>query len=173
MKRLFVILSIFLFIVTAEARGIKRVRKSLVEIGPKASFYIGEDVWFGIGAEVVANPRSNFGIRFNITELVFGNGTAFYLNGGDFAFSGSSLDALIYFPLTQLEPYALAGLGFWIFNPPGQGDTHTTLNFRFGMGFKFPTNPKTNLFIEPGIIVYSNGETKAMFRLSFGARFGI
>ncbi|MEO0095766.1 MAG: hypothetical protein ABIL66_07735 [candidate division WOR-3 bacterium] len=167
-----IILLVILFALVAQAKGIRRTG-SLVELGPKASFYIGEDVYFGIGGECVVNPVKSFGIRLNITEVIFGNGTEFYLNSGGIAFSGMSFDGLFYIPMAGIEPYVHGGFGFDIFDPSGPADTHTFFSFRFGMGLNYSINPSTKVFVEPGIILYDAGNTETMFRLSFGARFGI
>uniref|UniRef100_A0A7C4XFH2 Outer membrane protein beta-barrel domain-containing protein n=1 Tax=candidate division WOR-3 bacterium TaxID=2052148 RepID=A0A7C4XFH2_UNCW3 len=165
-------LTLFLLLF-AQAKGVKRFTHSNVEIAPKASLYIGEDAYFGIGAEGVVNPVRQIGIRLNITEIIFGNGTHFYLNSGNWSLSGLSLDGLFYIPMAEMEPYVHSGLGFEIFNPPGGGGIHTFFSFRFGMGLSYPVNPKTKVFVEPGIIIYDAGNTETVFRLSFGARFGI
>jgi len=174
MKKIVLFLLLLMFF--APAKGIKRFHHSVFDIAPKASFYIGEDAYFGIGAECVVNPVKQIGIRLNITELTFGNGTYFYLNylnSGEWGLSGLSLDGLFYIPMTEIEPYVHGGLGFEIFDPPGPGDTHTFFSFRFGMGLNYSVNPKTKVFVEPGIIIYDAGNTETVFRLSFGARFGI
>ncbi len=168
-------IAIFILCLTVlvQAKGIKRFGHSMLEIAPKASLYIGEDAYFGIGAECVINPVKQVGIRMNITEVVFGNGTQFYLNYGGWAFGALSLDGLFYIPMQNLEPYVHGGLGVSIIDTPGPVGTQTFFNFRFGMGLNYPVNPGTKLFIEPGIIIYDAGNTESMFRLSFGARFGI
>ncbi|MGB9721298.1 MAG: hypothetical protein ACPL28_07470 [bacterium] len=172
MKKILVL--VFCLAVFVQAKGIRRVSRSTLEIAPKASLYIGDDVYFGIGAECVANPIKQVGIRLNITEVVFGNGTQFYFNHGALGFSGLSLDGLFYIPMAEIEPYVHGGFGLGIVDTPGPGGSNTFLSFRFGMGLNYPVNPRTKIFVEPGIIVYDGGGgTEAMFRLSFGARFGI
>lgn len=109
----------------------------------------------------------------NITEIVFGNGTKFYLNYGGWGFGPLSLDSLFYIPMQNLEPYVNGGLGVSIIDISGLVDTQTFFNFRFGMGLNYPVNPGTKLFVEPGIIIYDAGNTESMFRLSFGAILGI
>lgn len=168
-----IILLLLCLAILVPARGIKKYGRSTLEIGPKASLYIGEDAYLGIGAECVVNPIKQVGIRLNITEVIFGNGTQFYLNYGGWGFGALSLDGLFYIPMPNLEPYVLGGLGVGIIDTPGPGDTYTYFSFRFGMGFNYPVNPRTNLFVEPSIIIYDVGNTETMFRLSFGARFGI
>jgi len=159
--------------ILVQAKGIKRYSRSTLEIAPKASLYIGEDAYFGIGAECVVNPIKQVGIRLNITEVIFGNGTQFYLNYGGWGFGGLSLDGLFYIPMSGIEPYVHGGLGVGIVDTPGPEDTNTYFSFRFGMGLNYPVNPTTKVFVEPGIIIYDAGNTESIFRLSFGARFEI
>ncbi len=163
---------ILLVIIFAQAKGIKR-QFSVLELAPKASLYISNDAYFGIGGECVINPIRQVGIRMTFAEVVFGNGTRFYFNSEGWEPSGLSLDGLFYIPMTEIEPYVHGGLGFSIYDPPGQADTHTSFSFRFGMGLNYSLNPKTKIFVEPGIIIYDAGDTETMFRLSFGARFGV
>lgn len=169
-----VILFIIMLTILAPAKRIKRFEHSTLEIAPKASLYIGEDAHFGLGAECVINPVKSLGVRLSITEVIFGDGTQFYLNYGGWGFGGLSLDGLFYIPVQNLELYVHSGLGVGIVDTPGPGDTHTFFSFRFGMGMNYPINPGTKFFIEPGIIIYDAGNnTESMFRLSFGVKFGI
>ncbi len=170
MKKFIIFIIILIFF--AQAKGFKR-QFAVLELAPKASMYIGNDAYFGIGGECIINPIKQIGLRMTFTEVVFGNGTRFYLNSGGWVASGLSIDGLFYIPMTEIEPYVHGGLGFEIFDPPGQADTQTFFSFRFGMGFNYSLNLKTKLFVEPGIIVYDAGDTEALFRLSFGARFGV
>ncbi len=173
MKRLINILAVSSLIFAVEGKVVRGQRKSIFEIGPKGSFYIGKDAYFGIGAECLINPMRSVGVRLNITEIIFGNTTHFYLNSGGWELSGMSLDGLFYIPLPDFEPYIHCGLGFEVSDTPGPHGTETFLSFRFGMGLNYPVNPKARVFVEPGILIYDAGNTEAVFRFSFGARFGV
>lgn len=166
MKKLFIILMLLFFISSVEAKKIKGSKKSLIEIGPKACLYIGEDVQFGIGCETVFNPIRNFGLRYELTEIRFGS-TTFYLN------HRGSLDALIYIPMRGMQPYIHTGFGFTVRDTETPAGTQTNFSIRAGMGLNYTVNRGTDIFIEPGIIISGNGGTDAVFRLSFGGRFGI
>ncbi len=159
MKKILIIGAILLFVVAADA---KRYR-SLVEVEPKVSLYIGS-VRFGLGCDVIFNPLKTVSFRFGLTELSFGNYTQFYLN------FGNSLDALIYFPMRGPQPYVHAGFGF---NMIGNGGSVTLFSIRGGLGLTYPWSRATNLFVEPGVIITDNGDTDVTFRLSIGARFGV
>jgi len=161
MKKILIVIAILLFVVAADA---KRYR-SLVEVEPKASLYIGS-VRFGIGCDVIFNPLKTVGFRFSATELSFGDYTQFYLN------FGSSLDALIYFPMRGMQPYVHTGFGFNMIDTD-PGGTNTFFTIRGGLGLTYPWSRATNLFVEPGVIITDNGDTDVTFRLSVGARFGV
>lgn len=169
MKKLFLILVILLFIASADAAILKRSKRPLVEIGPKASLYIGS-VRFGIGAEIAFNPLKNVGFRMDFTELSFGDYTQLHLN-----YIGS-FDALIYIPMRGLRginPYLHTGFGLNMVDT--DAGSETALSLRAGMGITYPWSKTTDLFIEPGIIIADPGagDTETTFRLSFGGRFGI
>ena len=168
----FVVLLILLVAVSSLQAKVTRSSRALLEIGPKGSLYLLEgsddDVRFGIGAEIVVNPLRNIGLRMDITELSFGEYTLFYLNQG--FYRGMTLDALIYFPMSGMQPYFHTGFGFSTWS---NGESHTDYSIRAGMGFIFNMRGGTDLFLEPGIIITGNGDTDVIFRTSFGARFGM
>jgi hypothetical protein len=161
MKKLFIILVILFLVSFVDAEVLNR---PLIEIGPKASLYIDNDTQFSIGVESVFNPLKSFGIRLDLAEVIF-NGTKFYLN------REGSLDALIYIPIGGMQSYIHSGLSLRVRETGA--DTRTDFLIRAGLGLNYTLNRRTDLFVEPGIIIEGNGETNTIFRLSFGARFGI
>jgi hypothetical protein len=151
-----------LFIVSSvDAKSIER---SLIEIGPKASLYVNDGVQFGIGVEALVNPFRIVGFRFDLSEILF-DPTTFYFN------REGSLDAFLYISLRNIQLYVYSGIGLKI-HETGTG-TQTRYSIRGGLGLSYPLNPKTCLFVEPGIIFAGNGDTDVSFRVSAGARFGI
>lgn len=168
MKKIVLCLLVVAALHVLDAKIARRARP-LLEIGPKGSLYLGSDVAFGIGAEVVANPLRNLGVRFDLSEIQFGNTTAFYLN------HGTSIDALFYIPMRTIEPYVHAGMGFSFTDLPSPAGSLTLFAIRFGMGFVYEAGPRTNFVLEPGIIIEDRGanDVETLFRLSFGARFGV
>jgi len=160
MKKILIITAVLLLVVAAEAKSYR----SLVEIEPKASLYIGS-VRFGLGCDVVFNPLRTVGFRLGVTELSFGDYTQFYLN------HSTSLDALIYFPMSGMQPYVHTGFGFNMIDVGGGSSTFFSI--RGGLGLSYPWSRGSNLFVEPGVIISGNGETDVWFRLSVGARFGV
>jgi len=164
MKKAVLITALICFLAPLSARAPKR---PLVEIGPKANLYIGEDVRIGFGAEALISPIRGFSLRTEVTELSFGDYTAFNLNYG--ALYGSSLDGLIHIPMRSIAPYIHAGMGFLII------DDFTLINIRAGMGLNYNLKRGFDIFIEPGIIIQDISEVDAdvIFRLSFGGRFGL
>jgi hypothetical protein len=167
MKKYIVLVLIASAFTYLHAKGLRRLTQPLLEIGPKASLYISDDIALGIGAELVCNPVRNVGIRLDFTELRFGGNTLFYVN------YNSSLDGLFYIPMREIEPYVHGGMGFSFVDYESPAGSNTSLTMRFGMGILFPMNNRTRLFVEPGILIESNGDTQAIFRLSFGGRFGV
>lgn len=163
MKKILVVVAILLFVAAADAKIAKGYR-SLVEVEPKASLYIGS-VRFGLGCDILVNPLKTVGFRFGLTELSFGGHTQFYLN------HGGSLDALFYFPMRGMQPYVHAGFGFHVSDVSGDSRTHFTI--RGGLGLNYPWSRATNLFVEPGVIITDNGDTDVTFRLSVGGRFRV
>jgi len=164
MKR--IILAIALLCIVTAVHG-RVPSRPLVEIGPKANLYIGDDVRVGFGAEALVSPIPGFSLRTEVTELSFGDYTVFSLNYG--SAYGSSLDGLIHIPMRSIAPYVHAGMGFLII------DDFTLINIRAGMGFNYNLKRGMDLFVEPGIIItdISNANADVVFRLSFGGRFGI
>lgn len=165
MKKLFIIMAMLFIISSVDAKIFKR---SLIEIGPKASLYINEDVQFGIGVEVVVNPLRSVGFRFNLTEIRF-DPTTFYFN------REGSIDAFVYIPMQNMQLYVLAGIGLKT-HETGDG-TQTHYSIQGGLGLNYPLNQRTTLFAEPAVIISgnggTNGETDVSFRVSVGGRFGV
>jgi hypothetical protein len=164
MKKIFFILLLICMAVIGEAQTRKVARRSMIELGPKTSLYLGS-LRFGFGAELLVNPLQNAALRVNLTELSFGDGgTRFHFNLRDI-----SIDGILYLPMQGIEPYAFLGLGV-------AANGSTDVDFRGGMGLNFPITRGTNVFIEPGAIIsydsYSE-ETDIWFRLSLGGRFAL
>jgi len=167
MKKFLMILTILLVMSSAEARILK---KPLIEIAPRASVYLSEDNAFGIGSDVVFNPFRKIGFRLEAVELLFNDGTYFILNHGAIK-TLPKIDALIYIPMQQMSPYIHTGFGLIT------GEGSTLLALGGGMGFDLYMRRGTTLFIEPGLYIlsFSNGagDTDVLFRLTFGAKFGL
>jgi hypothetical protein len=161
MKKIIIMLVMLFIVVSADAKILK---KSLVELGPKATLYINDEINFGIGVEAVVNPLHSVGFRINLTEVTF-DPTTFYFN------REGSIDAFVYIPMQNMQLYVLAGIGLKT-HETGAG-TQTRYSISGGLGLNYPLHPKTNLFIEPAVIISGNGETDVSFRVSAGARFGI
>jgi len=161
MKKVFIIMAMLFIISSVDAKIFKR---ALIEIGPKASLYINEDVQFGIGVEVVVNPLRSVGFRFNLTEIRF-DPTTFHFN------REGSLDAFIYLPMKGLQLYVHSGIGLKTRETGDDPKTHYSI--QGGLGLNYPLNQRTTLFAEPAVIISGNGETDVSFRISVGGRFGV
>ncbi|UCG91595.1 MAG: hypothetical protein JSV97_11025 [candidate division WOR-3 bacterium] len=167
MKRILLILVVLSIVTSLNARVVK---KSMIEIAPRLSIYISEDNAFGIGSDIIFNPLKNIGFRIEAGELLFNGGTYFMLNHGALS-TFPKIDALIYIPMRQMNPYIHTGLGLTT------GEGFTLLAIGGGMGFDFEMRRGTTLFIEPGLYILSasNGasDTDVVFRLTLGAKFGL
>jgi hypothetical protein len=167
MKKLFIILAILFMVSSMSAKGIK---KPFVEIAPRTSLYIDGETTFGLGCDLIFNPRRNIGLRIGLAELQFNGGTHFNLNQGALN-ALPKIDVLIYMPMRRVQAYIHAGFGLTTV------EGFTVLAIGGGMGFDFSMAKGTRLFLEPGIYILntSNGasNTDVMFRLSAGAKFGI
>ena len=163
MKKQITILVLFFVVSSVSANTID---KPLLEIGPKATLYMDHEYQFGIGMEAVVNPLRCVGFRLDLAEIIF-DPTTFHLN------REGSLDAFIYLPLRNInfQLYFHSGIALRVYET--ETGTEKRYSIRGGMGLNYPLNPKTCLFIEPGITVLGNGETEIPLRLSAGARFGI
>lgn len=164
MKKIFIVLAMLFFVSSVNARVLRSARRPLIEVGPKTSLYISKDFQIGIGVETVFNPLKSLGIRLDLTEVRFGS-TTFYLN------QEGSLDALFYYPMKGRQTYFYSGFGIKTHDTGAGSKTHFSI--RGGLGLNHPLNPKVDLFVEPGIIISSNGDNDVMVRLSVGGRFGI
>jgi hypothetical protein len=170
MKRMSIVLLLLLVVGLGEAALRKSSKRPFIELGPKASFYIGS-VGLGLGAEVLVNPLRNVGLRMDLAELYFGDrdgdgegDTQFYFNLRDL-----SVDGILYIPVSGIRPYAFFGFGF-------AADGRTELAFRSGLGLNYPVTAGTDLFFEPGVIILYDSVRDASdvwFRFSMGGRLGI
>ena len=137
---------------------------ALIDLGPKATLYINDDVRFGLGVEAVINPLRRIGFRIDLSEIVF-NPTTFYLN------RDGSINAFLYFPARRMRFYVYSGLGLWVHDTAE--DTQSQFVIRGGFGLEWPMRRRCSLFLEPGISIADNGGTDVTFKFSAGARFGV
>jgi hypothetical protein len=164
-QKLVIVFVVILFVVSSmNARSYRRVQRSVIELAPKATLYIGDDTDFGIGVEGIFNPTRNFGLRLNLTELRFDN-TTFCLN------YWQSLDALFYYPMSGWDTYFHAGFG--MISIDTGGSSWNIYEFRGGMGFNYPMSSNYLFFVEPGLIIMGNGDTDVILRVAAGLKFGM
>ena len=165
MKKAFILLLLFSAFIIGEAQTRKSAKRPIIELGPKASLYIGS-LRFGFGAELVVNPVRSLGLRFDLTELSFGeDDTRFSFN-----LRNMSVDAIMYLPMRDITPYAFLGLGL------SATEYTTRVEFRGGLGFNYSITRGTDLFLEPSAIISHDSYaevTDVWFRLSAGGRFGL
>ena len=174
MKKILVILIMVLVVSSLEAKIGKRYGRSMLQVEPRASFYIndaatGETV-FGLACDFIFNPFPSLGFRIGLTELRFNGGTVFSMNYGSPALL-PSIDGLFYISMRGVQPFVHAGLGLVT------REGFTLLAVGGGMGFDYFLNRSTAFSIEPGIYIVnqSNGEsdTEVVFRLTVGVKFDL
>ena len=165
MKKVIIILFLLSVFIIGEAQTRKSAKRPIIELGPKASLYIGS-LRFGFGAELLVNPLRNLGLRFDLTEVSFGDdNTRFSFNLRDI-----SVDGVLYMQMQEITPYAFIGFGL------AANENTTNVAFRGGLGFNYSITRSTDIFVEPGAIITYNSyaeDTDIWFRLSLGGRFGL
>lgn len=165
MKKVFIILLLLSLVIFGEAQTRKSAKRPLIELGPKASLYIGS-LRFGFGAELLVNPLRNVGLRFDLTELSFGeDDTRFSFN-----LRNISVDGIIYLQMQDITPYSFLGLGL------AANENTTRVEVRSGLGFNYSITRGTDIFLEPGVVITHDSYaevTDVWFRLSVGGRFGL
>ena len=171
MKKTALILALLITVSTMDAGASRRLRKSVFDIGTRFSFYTDfDDTQFGLGCDFVFNPFRNIGLRVELAELLFNDGTLFSLNHGVFK-AFPKTDLLIYLMGREIQPYLHAGFGL----VTGEGVTFVMLGG--GMGIDYYMNRKFALSLEPGLYFMhaSDGasDSDLLLRISAGAKFSI
>ena len=160
MKKVFLLLAVVLVVLPLSARP-------RLEFSPRGSLYISS-VNFGIGGDIIINPKKQFGVRVNIAEVVFGDNTAFSLNSGNL-FSFSNFDILYYTDIAGIFSYV--DLIFGLFTTTGG----TTLSVGGGLGLEKYIGKGNYIFLEPALIFSDSpvADGDLTFRTSFGLKLGI
>ncbi len=160
MKKIFLLLAVLLVVLPLSARP-------KLEFSPRGSLYISS-VNFGIGGDVIVNPKKQFGVRVNIAEVVFGDNTAFSLNSVNL-FSFSNFDILYYTNIADIFSYV--DIIFGLFSEEGG----TTISIGGGLGLEKYMGKGNYIFLEPALIFKDGPLTEGdlTFRTSFGFKLGI
>ena len=171
MKKVVLLMVILIAVSTMDAAASKKLRKSVLDIGTRFSFYTDfDDTQFGLGCDFVFNPFKNIGLRVELAELLFNGGTLFSLNHGAFK-TFPKTDLLIYLTGREIQPYLHAGFGLVT------GDGLTFIMMGGGMGIDYYMNRKFALTLEPGLYFMhaSDGasESDLLLRISAGTKFSI
>jgi hypothetical protein len=161
MKKIFLVLVIVLVALPLSARP-------KIEFSPRGSLYIDGGVNFGIGGDIIVNPKKQFGVRVNIAEVVFGDNTAFSLNMlnlGNF----TNFDILYYTDIAGLFSYI--DITFGLLSQGGG----TMLAVGGGLGLEKYMGKGNYIFLEPAIVFISNsaGANDLMFKGSVGVKLGL
>jgi hypothetical protein len=160
MKKVFLLLAVLLVVLPLSAR-------SKLEFSPRGSLYISS-VNFGVGLDLIVNPKKPFGLRVNLAEVVFGDNTAFSLNSGNL-FSFSTFDILYYTNVADIFSYV--DLIFGLYSAEGG----TTIAIGGGLGLEKYMKKGNYIFLEPALIFKDGPATDGdlTFRTSFGLKLGM
>lgn len=160
MKRMFLLLAVLLVVLPLSARP-------RIEFAPRGTLYLDGGVNFGIGGDIILNPKKQFGLRANLVEVVFGDNTLFSLNS--VSFSGlTTFDFLYYTDIAGLFSYV--DITFGLISSGG-----TTLAIGGGVGLEKYMGKGNYIFLEPDILIITNsgGGNDFMFKGSFGVKLGL
>jgi hypothetical protein len=161
MKKVFLLLAVLLVVLPLSAR-------SKIEFSPRGSLYIDGGVNFGIGGDLIVNPKKQFGLRVNLAEVVFGDNTVFSLNMLNFA-NFTNFDFLYYTNIAGLFSYV--DITFGLLSAGGG----TTVAVGGGLGLEKYMGKGNYVFLEPDLIFVSNsgGANDLIFKASFGLKLGL
>ena len=161
MKKVLLLLVVILIALPLSAR-------SKLEFAPRGTLYLNGGVNFGIGGDIIFNPKKNIGLRANLVEVVFGDNTIFSLNS--VSFSGlTTFDLLYYTDIAGLFQYV--DLTFGLLSSGG-----TTLLIGGGVGMEKIVGKGMNMFLEPNILIMTasgGGGNDLIFKGSFGLKIGL
>lgn len=161
MKKMLLLLVVVLVALPLSARP-------KIEFSPRGTLYLDGGVNFGIGGDIIVNPKKQFGVRVNIAEVVFGENTAFSLNMlniGNF----TNFDVLYYTDIAGLFSYI--DLTFGLLSQGGG----TMVAIGGGLGLEKYLGKGNYLFLEPAVVFISNsaGANDLMFKGSVGIKLGL
>ena len=161
MKKILLLLVVILIALPLSAR-------SKIEFCPRGTLYLDGGVNFGIGGDIVLNPKKNIGLRGHLVEVIFGDNTIFSLNS--VSFTGiTTFDVLYYTDIAGLFQYV--DITFGLVSAGGG----TSLAIGGGVGMEKSIGNGMDMFIEPDILImtYSGGGSDFMFKGSFGIKIGL
>ncbi len=169
MKVLSAGLAVLVLFSVLDAR-VTKGRSSMLDIAPRFSFSTDfDETQFSFGGDLIFNPFKRIGMRVTFAELSFNGGTVFDMNYGLLSV-WPKIDALIYMPARQIQPYIHTGIGLVT------GDA-TFLILGGGIGADYYVSKKMAFSFEPGLYFthVSNGMNDSNFwlRLSAGMKFSV
>jgi len=161
MKKVLLLLVVILIALPLSAR-------SKLEFSPRGTLYIDGGVNFGIGGDIILNPKKNIGLRANLVEVIFGDNTIFSLNMLNVV-RRTTFDVLYYTDIAGLFQYV--DITFGLLSAGGG----TSLAIGGGLGMERSMGNGMNMFIEPDILImtYSGGGSDFMFKGTFGLKIGL
>jgi len=170
MKKVALVIAILVMVSIVDAKVSSR-RRSTLDIEPRFSFYTDfDETQFGLGGDVIFNPFKRIGVRLEFAELLFNEGTVFFLNHGVLK-TMPKIDVLVYMAGSQLQPYIHVGFGL----VTGEGATFLIMGG--GLGIDYFVSKKMAFSFEPGLYFRhaSNGtsDSDLLLRLTAGTKFAV
>ncbi len=166
MKKMFLLLAVVLVVLPLSARP-------KLEFSPRGTVYIGgapgADVSFGIGADLIVNPKKQFGLRVNLAEFVFGDLEGVVINSSLTMISPTTFDILYYTNIANLFSYIALTFGYSSINDVD------AFAIGGGLGLEKYMGKGNYLFFEPGLVFVDSGrgDGELILRLPFGFKLGI
>lgn len=167
MRRFIILFMLGITPTLIDGRGTGRMQKPRIEGSGKLNLLLSDAMAVGLGTEIIVNPFSRFGLRYEFFNLQYGS-QIFSISLFDNM--ASNLDALIYLPMSGYEPYL--HFGFSLSSVFGSGTSSWGYGFRGGMGINYRLNKKLNLFGETGVLFndLTSEPSRTTFRFSLGTR---
>ena len=162
MKKVFVLFVFLMAVLPLSARP-------MLEFCPKGSMYFDGGVSFGVGADLIINPKKQFGLRVNLAELVFGDMEGISINKSLGLNSPTTFDVLYYTNIADIFRYVSFTFGY---SSVGSIDA---VAIGGGLGLEKYMGKGNYLFFEPGIAYVDSGigDGELIFKLPFGFKLGI
>jgi hypothetical protein len=159
MKKVLLLLAVLLIVLPLSAR-------SKLEFAPRGSLYLDGGTSFGLGADLIVNPKKQLGLRVNLGEFVLGDLEGFALNAPLSLTSPTKFDVLYYTDIAGLFSYIAFTFGF-----SSIADVDILI-IGGGLGLEKYMGKGNYLFFEPGLSYIDVGDGELVFRVPFGIKMG-
>jgi hypothetical protein len=164
MKKVFLLLVILLVALPLSAR-------SRLEFSPRGTIYFSreeDDVNFGIGADIIVNPKKSFGFRTNLAEIVIREGDDDFSLNGHNMYNFTNFDILYYTKILSFIKYLDIVFGLYT------EDGNTAISVGGGIGIEKHLGKGNYIFAEPTLLFVDEGDQDddLILRATFGIKIG-